>query len=770
MTAALLPWAILGLLQQDVPRLTASVDRDKVNVGEEVVLALAVSAAGTDPVRVEVPDFAGFVVVGRAERTSVSTGAVARRTTEVELTLRARTAGRHVLGPLVARQGDREVRLAGPEVEVTESGAAALLALNPRIRDILSRAPPPPRPGQVALSVLLSSDTVAVGEQVDVVTAAWLPRELRQQLRRQPVLQPPVLSGVWSYPQQAPPGIAATRVVGGVTYDVFIAHQVVFPLTPGRLGVPAASLRYSVPVAVQFFSQEERFTVQSNAAEIRVGALPPGAPPGFAGAVGRDLTLSRRVTPATARAGEAVTVELELRGEGNLSLWPTPALDWPAGARAYADGSSEETAFTAGRLGGVKRFRFVAVPGEAGALRVPAVRYPYYDPARGAYRLAELAAASVAVAPAGEAAIARASPPALLQPTGQPLASRLADGVPGWGWLLLLILPPLALLARGRLARRSAEAAAPPVPSEDAFDLLLAALGAGEASAEPERLVGVLRAAGLDAASAREIADLRAQALAHRFGGPGAPAPPPPDALAAASARLRSLLGGRAIRAGLALALLAAPPLAAQAAPAARTLYERGALRAAAERFAAEADSAPQDPARWYNLGAARYRLGEDGAAVAAWLRARRLAPRDVTIRRALALVPPPDPASARRRTVPPVTPGELALAGVVAWGAGWLVLWRRRRRRLGRLLVLGALAAGGAALALRWWYAQPLLVTARETPLAAAPHGRAPSLASLAPGATLAVLRTERGWTLVRADGERLGWVAPGAAVPVGR
>ncbi len=51
----------------------------------------------------------------------------------------------------------------------------------------------------------------------------------------------------------------------------------------------------------------------------------------------------------------------------------------------------------AGRLAGVKRFKFVVVPTQAGVLSVPAVNYPYYDFARRAYVVPTLPAMGVAV-------------------------------------------------------------------------------------------------------------------------------------------------------------------------------------------------------------------------------------------------------------------------------------------------------------------------------------------------------------------------------------
>ncbi len=764
--------ALLLLLvqgQTQAPAITASADRDSVSVGEELALTITVAASGSEPVQVDVPAFDGFDLVKRTEHTQLSGGAAPRRITEVVLTLKAVRAGTWLLGPIIARQGYAEVRDDGPEIEVAEGGAAALLAFNQRVRELVARAPPP-KPGSVGLSVLLSSDTVRVGEQVDVVTAAWFPRHLRQQLRRQPVLQPPVLSGVWSYPQQAPPGIAASRRVGGAMYDMFIAHQVIFPLTPGTLKVPRATLRYSVPVAMQFFSQEERFSVSSNEATVEVGPLPGGQPSGFAGAVGHGLRLERNISPPGARAGEAVAVEIVVRGEGNLALWPAPDLDWPAGVRAYPDGNTEAPNFTQGRLGGAKRFRFVAVPPDPGAFRIPAVRYPYYDPQDSTYQVASLSATSIAVTASAEAAIARAQPPALLAPRGAAALYLLVRDVPIWGWLLLVVIPPIAALAP-RLRRPERRRVPRPKGNETArLESLLAALGPSAVSAEGAALIPVLRAAGLDHDAAREVASVREALRASRYAGTGAAPAPSNTRVRDAATRLSRIVRGRGARVALVLLTLGLYPVVAQPAPDGRKLYEQGALRAAAERFAAGAHQVPGDPSQWYNLGAARYRLGEDGGAVAAWVQARRLAPREPTIRRALTLVPAPDASSAWQRQAFLLTPEELALLALLAWVAGWMLVGlQTRHRKLQRAVLAVAVLAGVVAWSLSMWYARPRRVAIRETPLAAAPHGRAPELRALSPGATLSVLRHQRGWSLVRADGGTLGWVSDAATAPLG-
>jgi tetratricopeptide (TPR) repeat protein len=220
--------------------------------------------------------------------------------------------------------------------------------------------------------------------------------------------------------------------------------------------------------------------------------------------------------------------------------------------------------------------------------------------------------------------------------------------------------------------------------------------------------------------------------------------------------------------AGLALGLLAGH-LAAQSPPP-EQLYESGSLRAAADGFARRAELEPTVAAHWYDLGAAYYRLGSTGHAAAAWQRAKRLQPREPTIRRALRLTPPPDAASARWTWSPPVTPDELLLFGLVGWLSGWIA-WVLRPRQRDRWAVLLAFAAAttAAGFGLRAWYRRPIGIVLDQTTLRLSPHGRAPAVGPVEAGGAVQILKTDRGWVLVRVAGSREGWVAADAIATIG-
>src|SRR2546430_56374 len=186
-----------------------------------------------------------------------------------------------------------------------------------------------------------------------------------------------------------------------------------------------------------------------------------------------------------------------------------------------------------------------------------------------------------------------------------------------------------------------------------------------------------------------------------------------------------------------------------------------GALRAAADSFAARAAAAPRVPAHWYNLGATLYRAGADGKATAAWVRAVRLAPRDPLVRRARELLPAPDAASEALLTAGLATPGEWALAAGLCWVAVWTAVGARRRRAVALgFSVLGVAAAGLAAReGGRRGRARAVVLNA-ATPVRVAPYGGASPASMVEAGAALLVDRRYGAWLEVhRADGVG-GWV----------
>src|SRR2546423_1527921 len=324
----------------------------------------------------------------------------------------------------------------------------------------------------------------------------------------------------------------------------------------------------------------------------------------------------------------------------------------------------------------------------------------------------------------------------------------------------------------GRRARGSRPAAAALLSrtggAERGFHALLASHVPDAEARDGDGLGRALRAAGVESALADHVMRLRDRLRAARYG-PRAPG----DAtqLASELEQVLRVLDGDPARTGrrgrdghvVAVALLVAAlarPAAAQALSA-EALYDAGALRAAADSFATRAAAEPRAPAHWYNLGATLYRAGADGKASAAWAIAARLAPRDETVRRAPALLPPPDAPSEPLLVVGFATPGEWALVAAVLWSAMWMVA--AGARRPAGLVSVAVLTAGVIGLAAREALraGRPVAVVVHPaTSVRVAPYGSASAAATVEAGAALQVDRSFGGWLEVhRQDGVR-GWV----------
>ncbi len=776
---------MLLVLQGQGPQVMVAVDRDRVAPGDVILYTIRVASDLPDPIRIDVPALGGFELEARGERSEVSAEGGGGRTTTVELRLRATQPGEWRLGPVQVRQGAAYAR--GESVLVTIEGgspAPVTASLNARLARLVQRAPPPGVLGPAAITVMVSDSVVVVGQQLDIVTIAWFERELRQQLRRAPTVESPQVDGVWSYPQTVPGGIAASRQVGGKWYDLFVLHHVAFPLTPGRITVAPARLQYSVPLAFQFFSQEERYKLASPTVPIEVRPLPEaGRDPGFIGAVGHDLRLTHSVTPAQSRQGEAVNVELSITGEGNVALWPQPELRWPAGVRVYSEASGEQVSVRDGRLGGNKTFRFLLVPDSAGALSVPLLRYPYFDPVTGQYAVATSAGPALVVAPRGERMASRAEPPPMRLDQRRPLALRLQRSLPDWAWAVAFLLLPLAFGLVSRSGRRRAPAApaAPAAPPDSLAEVerrlqqALARLAPGLADSAEVELTASLIRSGVDPQAADRITVLRSAVRQARYGtgvrvDTRALARDLEDLLGQLTPRGKDARRRWRERAGLAglLAGCVVLPGSAQTPP--EQLYEAGAYSAAMAGFARRALDDPGIPTHWFNLGDAAWRAGDDAQSLAAWIRAARLSPRDQGIRRALLLVPPGDPGASGNLWVAPVTPAELWLLGLLSWAAGWTGAIATRRLQ-GRWLVLlgGAVILVGCGAALGRWYRRPVAVLSANQVLRLSPHEQAPPAGEVARLGTVLLGERRGAWVRVAASGAQEGWLPAQALRPAG-
>ncbi|MBL0179203.1 MAG: BatD family protein [Gemmatimonadetes bacterium] len=630
-------------------------------------------------------------------------------------------------------------------------------ALSPRARDMLGRFPLPAAAGGVSIAVRFSKDTAWVGEQVELVTAAWFPRELRDRLRRPPTLRGPSLSGLWSVQSQSLPILVETRRARGEVYDLFVMHQTIFPLGPGRIVSPPALLSYAVPASASYFAPEERKSLTSRTATLQVRPIPAAVATMVAGGpTTRNLRLVWRGPPEGLHAGTPALVELVANGTGNVTLWPTPSIAWPSGLRVYPERTEETTTIIAGDRGGEKRFRFTIVADSEGVVTLPAVRYPTFDPSTVSARVVAASAFALPVFTSP----GRTGDRTPLAVTGQeeiPLATRLVRTTTAM-WVALLT--PGVLLALWWRRRRPRRAIAIVQPVGDPERELYRLLGT-PIEASSDRVVAALRHRGVPRPEAEQVRRWLAATGRRRYGPVGGSTPEPPAAVSAVLSRLR-----RATTL-LVLCCVVTAPLAGQATdPVSR--YRAGDFRGAARLFEAQTIADPRAAGSWRDLGSARWQAGDDVGAVAAWWRALSLAPRDRLARQAwrdASTLP-----ASMQRLVPtiPISRDECVLLAVLGLGTAWLLHRFGHRRQAARVVLLMALGCG--ALGLFRWRREvaPVALVREAIALRVSPHPAAPVLAQASAWALVEVERRDGKWLLVATPEGGRGWLPEEAIAPL--
>lgn len=622
---------------------------------------------------------------------------------------------------------------------------------------LLSRVPPP-RAGGPSVFNVVSADRIFVGDQLNVVTAAWLPRSLRLRLRQAPTLTPPALTGVWSTPRSPVPGTVMSYDLGDETYDLFIAPQTVYPLNPGSLTIPPARLSWIRP-GVGFAGEEQRMTAQSSQRVIEVRPLPTtGQPPNFTGPVARDLRIEYRLSGGAGRAGTVLPVDVVLSGAGSIPLWPAPAIAWPVGVRAYDQGTEAELVPSGSRLAGTRRFRFAVVPDSAGGLSLSLLEYRYFDPVSSSYRVAR---ASGIVVPILEAAPVtdQRFPVPILTPGRPPVTERLLD-LPGFA-LWLTGLAPIGLmfgLSWFKRRRRREPVAQVPNPVDRLHDVVQGLLPARSGS-DRRSLVRALRSAGVSQEPAERLVQLHLAVESARYGPKGSVLPTAVERdIETELARLPSRIG-RTAGLTLLIGLLVSGVTTAQV-QSGEELYGISDYRGAAQAFRAEAELYRSAP-RWYNVAAAEYLSRRDAHAVAALLVARALAPRDAHTR-ALWNALAREHQALRRAPRPfPLTPAEcLALGLITSWLTFFICLVAGKRRRL--------MCGVGAAVAVSFVILHSAIEANREVrrgvlkggaSLRVSPHGLAPTRGSAPAFSVVRLVRKEANWWLIRLEDSE-GWV----------
>lgn len=393
--------------------IQASVDRRQVEVDDVVQVTISVVAerlTGLPAPEIPMPD--GFQLAGSTSSTSTSISIVngamtTTRTTTYVFSYRARREGVFELGPARLTHGGKTFASQPVRVEVVASSG------QPQTRVAPGQAADPVEVQELEENLFLQAQpdkrVVYVGEQVGITYTLYT----RYNLQNVHYGHVPTFTGFWAETLFDAQRLEMRReVVDGREFNAArLKHLALFPTTAGThtleqlaviCEIPAPSRSRGLfdfdPFSAFDALRSRQVTVRSGDVAVEVRPLPPGAPAGFQGAVGR-FDIRAEAALVEVKAGDPVAVKVVVWGTGNMRSVAEPTRPDVPSFRFYDPKSEVETHKQNDRLSGQKTFEYVVIPQKAGLLTLPPFRLVYFDPDRKRYETAETAPVALRVAP-----------------------------------------------------------------------------------------------------------------------------------------------------------------------------------------------------------------------------------------------------------------------------------------------------------------------------------------------------------------------------------
>jgi tetratricopeptide (TPR) repeat protein len=794
-------------------RLTVSLDRDTITLGDSAVLSMTFEdcSPSGDPQLPPIQNIT-FEARGSSQSFSLINGSMSRKTI-YSIELHPTKEGTYVIPAFSVNVDGAVVRSQAVRLKVLKGGAPGSVQGS----------------GTAFLKIVPATNVVYVGQTIAVELQCYCADNVQPQL--------PQFSSdnfiVGDVPNERQ---SASRVrVGNGVYNLFSFRIPVTAIKVGAYQLGPATWTIAVLGQRTFFGWEQhQETFNSDTPTIEVRPVPTeGAPPGFSGAVGNFNIAQYDAGPASVGVGDPVTLKIRIAGHG---AWDTVALPTNNDAawrefKTYPPTSKVETDRM--QLEGSKYFEQVVTPLNTGVKEIPPFVFSFFDPQQNEFRTINhpgipLTVHATAATPQ-PTVVSGAAPQTEQQPEPgeeivhiKPMLANVTTAAPALiqrpGFLALQVVPPLAWLAaltvrkrKERLAnnprlRRQRQVAAWVRQGLDDLSQWAAANDADKFYATVLQLLQEqlgerldLPAPAITEAIVDDIAPKLQPGLPellhelfhacnqyrytpeHTSQGMASLIPKVKTALESLQAMPATTLRS-GLAQGVGLAILLFSVLTARASvtddfTAANKLYEEGKYPQAAAAYEKICQAGTVSPEIYFNLGNAWLKSDKFGEAIYNYRKAETLAPRDPDIRANLQAartkagdVSPALPGDHWTRWVNHLTLNEWTLGTAVAIAAFFFVLTAREisaafRKSAGLYIGLAGLASLGLGSCLGLAVDQRLIdksavVIVPEAVVRLGPLAESQSAFTVHDGAELLVTDSDGEWLQVIDAARRSGWL----------
>ena len=199
----------------------------------------------------------------------------------------------------------------------------------------------------------------------------------------------PNFEGFWSQDIALPQQISLQReTYNGEIYNVgTLKKTLLFPQQTGNISIGSVKIDCIVQQRVKksqsmfddFFDSFANVKATIISDPVSVNVLPlPTPPSGFSGAVG-NFSIRSSITSRNVRENDAITIKLDVVGNGNIKLINPPKINFPADFEVYDPKTNSNFSASDQGLNGDISFEYLFLPRFAGNYTIPAINFVYFD-------------------------------------------------------------------------------------------------------------------------------------------------------------------------------------------------------------------------------------------------------------------------------------------------------------------------------------------------------------------------------------------------------
>jgi hypothetical protein len=389
---------LLGYLQSFAQEFTATVNKNRLSVGEQFQLSFVLNASGSG---FRSPSLQDFQVLGGPNQSSSMSWINGNVSQQYSYTyyLAPKREGKIVIGSASIQANGKTITSRPITLEVGKGNTQQQAQGNSRSsrqggddgtdmgNNLFIRSVP-------------SKTRVYMGEIFSVTYKLYT----RVNIMDNALTKMPAFNGFWSEEIKLTNNGFHTENIDGVQYQVAeLKKTLLVPQQAGQMEIDPIEMEILTRIRSraqsndpfeQFFNsgmfggyQDVKVKVKSKPVKVEVMNLPAaGKPAGYSGAVG-DFSMECQLKPTSGKmkSNDAGNVIISISGKGNMKLLEAPKMPSMPDVEVYDPKVNDKLLTSESGISGRRSFDYLFIPRHAGTFELASVPFSFFDPAKGRY-------------------------------------------------------------------------------------------------------------------------------------------------------------------------------------------------------------------------------------------------------------------------------------------------------------------------------------------------------------------------------------------------